>query len=78
MSLTEPHHVEFWEHGGATDLHLLLPLCRHHHDRLHRERWDVHLAADRSLTVRRDGQVIMTTGPPAAGARPARWTARSP
>ena len=65
VSLTEPHHVEFWEHGGATDLHLLLPLCRHHHDRLHRERWDVHLAADRSLTVRRDGQVIMTTGPPA-------------
>ena len=60
----QPHHVEFWEHGGPTDLGLLLPLCKHHHDRLHAEHWHVELRADRSLVVRRDGEVIMSTGPP--------------
>jgi len=60
----QPHHLEFWEHGGPTDLRLLLPLCKHHHDRLHAESWEVELAPDRSLVVRRHGEVIMTTGPP--------------
>ena len=60
----QPHHIEYWEHGGPTDLRLLLPLCKHHHDRLHAESWEVELAPDRSLVVRRHGEVIMTTGPP--------------
>ncbi len=60
----EPHHVDHWEHGGHTDLARLLPLCSHHHDRLHAEGWQLELAPDRSLTVRRNGHVIMTTGPP--------------
>lgn len=60
----EPHHVDHWELGGHTDLARLLPLCAHHHDRLHAEDWQLDLTADRSLTIRRDGQVIMTTGPP--------------
>jgi hypothetical protein len=60
----QPHHLEFWEDGGPTDLRLLLPLCKHHHDRLHAERWEVELRPDRSLVVRRHGEVIMTTGPP--------------
>ncbi len=60
----QPHHVEYWEHGGPTDLALLLPLCKHHHDRLHAERWEVELRPDRSLVVRRHGEAIMTTGPP--------------
>jgi hypothetical protein len=64
VSLTEPHHLRFWEHGGGTDLSNLLPLCKHHHDRLHAEQWDVQMAPDRSLVVRRNGEVIMTTGPP--------------
>jgi hypothetical protein len=58
--------VQFWEHGGPTDLALLLPLCKHHHDRLHAERWEVELRPDRSLVIRRHGEVIMTTGPPIA------------
>ncbi len=61
---TQAHHVDWWEHGGRTDLARLLPLCPHHHDRLHAERWQLELGADRSLTIRRDGHVIMTTGPP--------------
>ncbi|MEX0846350.1 MAG: HNH endonuclease signature motif containing protein [Ilumatobacteraceae bacterium] len=65
VSITEPHHVDHWHRGGRTDLGRLLPLCRHHHDRLHAERWDLELGSDRSLIVRRGGVVVMSTGPPA-------------
>jgi hypothetical protein len=65
VSITEAHHVHWWEHRGRTDLVNLLPLCRHHHDRLHAERWRLTTGADRAITVRaRDGTVLMTTGPP--------------
>ncbi|MEI6497956.1 MAG: HNH endonuclease [Actinomycetota bacterium] len=67
ISTVEAHHIRFWEHGGHTDLHNLLPLCRHHHDRLHAEKWRVHLGTDRSLTVRaRDGTTLCRAGPPRA------------
>jgi len=59
------HHVVFWEHGGTTDLRFLLPVCPHDHRRLHNEGWHLELRADRSLVVRRNGEVIMATGPPA-------------
>jgi hypothetical protein len=65
ISATEPHHIDHWERGGRTDLDRLLPLCKHHHDRLHAEQWHVQMGDDRSLVIRRDGAVIMTTGPPA-------------
>jgi hypothetical protein len=66
VSITEAHHVHYWEHGGHADLANLLPLCRHHHDRLHAERWRLTMAVDRAITVRaRDGTVLMSTGPPA-------------
>ncbi len=65
VSITEAHHIDWWEHGGHTNLANLLPLCRHHHDRLHAERWQLSMGADRAITVRaRDGTVLMTTGPP--------------
>jgi predicted restriction endonuclease len=65
VSITEAHHIHHWEHGGNTNLVNLLPLCRHHHDRLHQERWQLTLAPDRSITVRaRDGTLLMSTGPP--------------
>jgi hypothetical protein len=66
VSITEAHHIHYWEHGGRTDLSNLLPLCRHHHDRLHAERWRLSMGADRAITIRaRDGTLLMTTGPPA-------------
>lgn len=65
ISTTQPHHIEYWEHGGTTDLQSLLPVCPHCHDRLHAENWDIELAADRSLIIRQRGQVVMSTGPPA-------------
>jgi hypothetical protein len=65
VSITEAHHIHWWEHGGRTDLANLLPLCRHHHDRLHAERWRLTMGADRSISVHaRDGTLLMTTGPP--------------
>ncbi len=68
VSITEAHHIHHWEHGGNTNLVNLLPLCRHHHDRLHQERWHLTMGADRSITVRaRDGTLLMTTGPPRDG-----------
>jgi hypothetical protein len=66
VSITEAHHIHYWEHGGHTDLANLLPICRHHHDRLHAERWQLTMGPDRSITIRaRDGTLLMTTGPPA-------------
>jgi hypothetical protein len=66
VSITEAHHLHWWEHGGHTDLANLLPICRHHHDRLHTERWRLTMGADRAITIRaRDGTLLMTTGPPA-------------
>jgi hypothetical protein len=66
ISTTEAHHIHWWDNGGPTDLNNLIPLCRHHHDRLHKDSWQLSLAPDRSLTVKaRDGTTLMTTGPPA-------------
>ena len=31
----EIHHIVHWADGGTTDLHNLISLCPHHHDRLH-------------------------------------------
>jgi hypothetical protein len=65
VSITEAHHIHYWEHSAHTNLANLLPLCRHHHGRLHAEHWQLTMGADRSITVRaRDGTLLMTTGPP--------------
>jgi hypothetical protein len=60
-----PHHCDDWEHGGFTDIELLAPVCKHDHTTIHANGWTLHLALDRSLTIRGpDGGTIMTTGPP--------------
>ncbi|MEL6891911.1 MAG: HNH endonuclease signature motif containing protein [Actinomycetota bacterium] len=58
------HHVVWWRHGGRTDLENLLPVCQHHHTRLHADGWKVTLGPRRELTIEiADGQ-ILRTGPP--------------
>jgi hypothetical protein len=48
-----------------TDIELLAPICKHHHDVIHAKGWTLTLAANRSLTVTdRHGAIVMTTGPP--------------
>ena len=37
-SWCDAHHVQPWEHGGATDLDNLVMLCRRHHRLLHKRR----------------------------------------
>ncbi len=62
----EPHHVVSWtgEHG-TTDLELLVPLCKHHHDLVHQHRWRLTLGPDRSLIIALPDGTTMHTGPPA-------------
>jgi len=65
VSTTEPHHLIEWEHGGNTDIELLLPVCKHHHDTLHAQAWNLTLDPDRRLTITKDSITTMATGPPA-------------
>ena len=50
----EPHHIEYWENGGRTDLANLVPLCSRHHHAAHEGGWKLRLDSDsRELTVHR-------------------------
>ena len=40
------HHIHEWEHGGATDLCNLIPLCNRHHHAVHEGQWSVKLDPD--------------------------------
>ena len=57
------HHVVWWRHGGRTDLANLVPLCHRHHTHVHLDGWDLHLSADRTLTVRTPDGRRRTTSP---------------
>src|SRR5207245_10239480 len=41
INWTQPHHIEFWSHGGPTNLPKLLPLCYFHHRLVHEGGWQV-------------------------------------
>jgi hypothetical protein len=43
---TELHHQDPWAHGGATDLHLAVPLCGHHHRLIHHPGFTHHIDTD--------------------------------
>ena len=58
------HHLTEWEHNGPTDLDNLLPVCAHHHSRLHAEHWLLTLTPDRTLTINLPDRTTLTTGPP--------------
>ena len=58
------HHVQWWRHGGRTDLNNLLPVCVRHHSAVHHDGWDLHLGTDRSLTITHPDHTTMSTGPP--------------
>jgi hypothetical protein len=60
----EPHHIIDWEHDGVTDLDVLVPICKHHHDIIHSHHWVLALSADRRLTINKPDGTTMTTGPP--------------
>jgi hypothetical protein len=43
---TELHHQDPWSRGGATDLHLAVPLCGHHHRLIHHAGFDHRIDTD--------------------------------
>ncbi len=52
VSWCQAHHIEFWRHGGRTDLENLVPLCSRHHHRVHEGGWGLDLRAnDRRLRI---------------------------
>jgi hypothetical protein len=56
------------EHGGASDLANLPPLCSQHHHKVHDAGWRLTLAQDRQLTIDFSDGTRQTTGPPRRGA----------
>jgi len=54
FSHCEPHHIDYWENGGATDLNNLVPLCSRHHHAAHEGGWKLSLNSEtRELLVQR-------------------------
>jgi hypothetical protein len=47
------HHVDWWEHGGRTDLDRLVPVCSIHHHLIHEAGWQLTLDPDRTITLHR-------------------------
>ena len=58
------HHIIWWTNGGPTDLDNLLPVCVHHHHKIHDAAWTVGLDDHRQLTVTLPDGTTMSTGPP--------------
>ena len=61
---TKLHHINWWRHGGLTDLDNMLPLCERHHHKIHNNGWTITLGTNRELTLTLPDGQIMTTGPP--------------
>jgi hypothetical protein len=61
---TKLHHIQFWEHGGLTDLNNLIPLCARHHTRLHADNWKCELRAGRQVTFTLPDGTILANAPP--------------
>ena len=58
------HHVVWWRHGGRTDLANLIPVCTHHHTKVHHDGWALSLGSHRELTIRFPDGTVRNTGPP--------------
>jgi hypothetical protein len=56
VSQCQPHHINFWHVGGATDMDNLVPLCAQHHRLAHEGGWKLHLNSNtRQLHIREPG-----------------------
>jgi predicted restriction endonuclease len=54
----------WWRHGGGTDLQNLIPLCTHHHTKVHDADWQISIDTNRRLTIRFPDGTVQSTGPP--------------
>jgi hypothetical protein len=58
------HHAHPWHHGGPTDLHNLVPLCRHHHTITHRPHWTLTTDPRAGFTWTTPSGRTLTSRPP--------------
>jgi len=63
-SRCKAHHIIWWRNGGRTDLVNLLPVCAHHHTKIHHDRWVITLDTNRELNICFPDGTIHNTGPP--------------
>jgi hypothetical protein len=61
---TKLHHIHWWEHGGLTNLDNLIPLCSHHHARLHADHWKCELKPGRQVLFTLPDGTILANAPP--------------
>lgn len=61
---TTIHHVDWWTHGGRTDIDRLVPLCDRMHHLVHDHRWTIHIHPDRSITITRPDGTHIQRPPP--------------
>jgi hypothetical protein len=53
------HHIEYWEHGGPTDLDNMVPLCSRHHHAAHEGGWTLKIKpGSRQLDARPPNRVL--------------------
>jgi hypothetical protein len=53
------HHIEYWEHGGPTDLDNMVPLCSRHHHAAHEGGWTLTLkTGTRQLDARPPNRIL--------------------
>ncbi len=60
------HHINWFRHGGPTDIDNLLPICTRHHHYAHEGRWQLSLDRNRNLTINLPDGTTMCHGPPKA------------
>jgi hypothetical protein len=58
------HHIIWWRHGGRTDIDNLIPVCSHHHHKIHDHGWNIALGPNRQLTISFPDGTVRNTGPP--------------
>jgi Domain of unknown function (DUF222)/HNH endonuclease len=64
----DTHHIVHWAHGGETDKHNLILLCRHHHRLVHEGQVRMGGNADAQVRFRlRDGTELRSSPPMSSG-----------
>jgi Domain of unknown function (DUF222) len=56
------HHVTYWQRGGLSDLHNMIPLCERHHHLVHEGGWVLELFPDRRTTWRTPNGTVYYDG----------------
>lgn len=65
IGLCQPHHINYWNSGGPTDMNNLVPLCATHHRCVHEGGWKLSLDNEsRRLSVRQPGSSQVRTALP--------------